>query len=258
MPATDEPLPDVFSLWHHSSPKNLHFTRSNLSIPAHTKKHSRRFCFRTVHCCREQWHPMREIANGQVMWPASGRAKQPGTAAKEQKSGRCIHYTPGMRGGCPRRHERATLGAAHPARRRLQQRPLHTVSRPMDQTKPPPEDLRPPPQTPYNPIQEDTRSRNNHGSYFWFPLKSIKYRFPENWNRWPILPLVLANWSTGIIWALCPRLMPMPTLAMLLDIRSGCRSSTPAAGAGAGTAPTHPRHPTTTAARGPPATGAPR
>jgi hypothetical protein len=36
---------------------------------------------------------MREIAIGQVMWPSSGRAKQPGTAAREQKSGRCIQHT---------------------------------------------------------------------------------------------------------------------------------------------------------------------
>jgi hypothetical protein len=70
---------------------------------------------------------MREIVNGQVMWPASGRAKQssrprqpgsrnqrqskakqPGTAAREL-SWRCIQHTvptykPGLRGGCPRRH----------------------------------------------------------------------------------------------------------------------------------------------------------
>jgi hypothetical protein len=145
---------------HHQN--NLHFTGSNLSTPAHTKKHSRRFCFRTVHCWREQWHPMQEIANGQVMWPASGRAKQSsragqpgsrnkgaaysiqGTAAREQKSGRCIQHTvhtwDALRLSSPSR--RAALVSAHPGCRWLEQRPLHTVSPPMDLTKVPSLDLR--------------------------------------------------------------------------------------------------------------------
>jgi hypothetical protein len=94
MPATDEPLPDVFTLASFSTKKSpLHWIKSIHSS-------SQEKAFKTVflsHCPLLVGVVTSYARNcewtSDVTSQRQSKAKQPGTAAREQKSGRCIQHT---------------------------------------------------------------------------------------------------------------------------------------------------------------------